>query len=272
MVDLGVSQTTTFRWTFEEDVQRYSAAGIGAIGVWRQKLSDYGEEKGRELITETGLCVSSLHWAGGFTGSDGRSYLECVQDAANAVTLAKELNAGCLIVYTGSRAGHTHNHARRLVKAALSEIAAVAEEHAVTVAIEPMHPGCASDWTFLTDVDETLALLDDVGSEQLKLVFDTYQLGQNETIIEKIPDLVPRIVLVQLGDAKEPPSGEQNRCPLGEGNIPVREIISALVSAGYSGIYEVELLGEEIEASDYDELLSQTRRVFESYIPASQTT
>ena len=74
MPRLSINEITTYRWSFEDDVARYAAAGIPAIGVWRQKLSDYGEEKGVELLADSPLAVSNLLWAGGFTGSDGRSY------------------------------------------------------------------------------------------------------------------------------------------------------------------------------------------------------
>ena len=47
---VSISEVTTYRWSFEEDVQNYVGAGISGIGVWRQKLSDFGEEKGVELI------------------------------------------------------------------------------------------------------------------------------------------------------------------------------------------------------------------------------
>src|SRR4051794_35720367 len=80
MTRLSMNELTTFRWSFEQDVAQYLAAGFGAIGVWRQKLSDYGEEKGIELLAESGLQVSNLLWAGGFTGSDGRTFRESIED------------------------------------------------------------------------------------------------------------------------------------------------------------------------------------------------
>ena len=46
---LAVSELTTFRWSFEEDVAQYQAAGVPALGVWRQKLADLGDEQGREF-------------------------------------------------------------------------------------------------------------------------------------------------------------------------------------------------------------------------------
>ena len=76
MVTLAMNEMTTYRWSFEEDVEQYLAAGIGQMGVWRPKLADFGEIRGLDLLAESGLGVSSLHWTGGFTGSDSRSYAE----------------------------------------------------------------------------------------------------------------------------------------------------------------------------------------------------
>ena len=69
MAKLSVSETTTFRWSFEEDVARYAAARIPAIGVWRHKLSDCGLPAALALLRRAGLKVSHLSWAGGFTSS-----------------------------------------------------------------------------------------------------------------------------------------------------------------------------------------------------------
>jgi len=262
MAKLSMNETTTFRWSFEEDVANYAAAGIPAIGVWRQKLSDCGEAKAIPLLRESGLKASHLLWAGGFTGSDGRSFRESVQDALGALQLAKRLGAGSLVVYSGARAGHTYNHARRLIRDALAELAPPAAELGVNLALEPMHPACATEWTFLTSVDDVLELIDAVGSPQVKMVFDTYHLGHDEAILERIGQITPHLAIVQLGDARQPPAGEQNRCLLGQGTLPLREIVAALADAGYDGYYDVELLGEEIETSDYHSLLEHAKEAF----------
>jgi len=67
------------------------------------------------------------------------------------------------------------------------------------------------------------------------------------------------VALVQLGDCKSPPNGEQNRCPLGKGNLPLREIVGSFIAAGYDRFFDVELLGEEIETADYSQLLTTAR-------------
>jgi sugar phosphate isomerase/epimerase len=262
MAELSMNETTTFRWSFEEDVANYAAAGIRALGVWRQKLSDCGQSRAIELLAQSGLRVSQLLWAGGFTGNEGRTYRESVEDAAEALRTAAALKAGCLVVYSGARAGHTFNHARRLVQSALTELTPLAGELGVTLALEPMHPGCAGEWTFLTSVEETLEVLEKTGSPQVKIVLDTYHLGQMPGILACIDRIVPHVAIVQLGDARQPPQGEQNRCRLGQGTVPLREIIAALKSGGYDGYYDVELLGEEIGPGDYQCLLEHAKQAF----------
>jgi sugar phosphate isomerase/epimerase len=266
MAELSMNETTTFRWSLEEDVANYAVAGIPALGIWRQKLSDCGLAKAQELLAASGLKVSHLFWAGGFTGSDGRSYRESVDDAREAVRSAAALKCRTLVVCSGARAGHTYNHARRLLVDALKELIPEAAAAEVVLALEPMHPACAEDWTFLTSWEGVLAIFDRLGSPQVKMVLDVYHLGQEEGFADRIPEILPHVALVQLGDARQPPDGEQNRCRLGEGVIPLPTIVTALKAAGYDGYYDVELLGEELGIADYRGLLAHAKETFDRLV------
>ncbi len=266
MIRLSMNELTTLRWPFDEDVQHYAAAGFDSIAVWRQKVSDFGEEKAVELIRDCPLRVSAVLWAGGFTGSDGRTYRDSVEDALEAINLSADLQANSLVVYTGARSGHTHNHARRLFRNALDELLPRAERLGVVLAIEPMHEGCAVGWTFLTDLDETLDLVRSYASPHLKIVFDAYHLGHLPGIVARLPELSPWISLVQLGDARQPPCGEQNRCRLGSGALPLRELVLALVRCDYSGDLDIELMGEDLENPDYVELLEHSQRAARGWL------
>jgi sugar phosphate isomerase/epimerase len=263
MPRLSMNEMTTFRWSFEQDVQHYKEAGYRAMGVWRQKLADFGEERGIELLQESGLGVSNLMWGGGFTGSDGRTHRESIDDALEAIRIADAMRAGSLVVYTGSRAGHTVNHARRLLLTALKELAPVAEQHALRLALEPMHSSCAHEWTFLTGLDDALALLDQVGSPAVQLAYDTYHLGWQAGAAERIRALVDRVAIVHLADGNLPTDSEQTRTRLGEGQVPLAEILAAFQQAGYDGDYDIELIGPDLEHTNYSELLTHSRAAYE---------
>jgi sugar phosphate isomerase/epimerase len=272
MVQLSMNELTTFRWSFEEDVHNYAAADITVMGVWRSKLSDYGEEKGVELLAEYGMGVSNLFWAGGFTGSEGGSFQDGIDDVVNAIELASQLRARSLVVYSGGQGGHTRNHARRLLVSALQELAPLAEQEDVVLALEPMHPMCASNCTLLTSLSETLELIDEIGSRSVKVAFDTYHLCQDNEVLDEIDEAAPHVAVVHVADAREFPGCEQNRCPLGQGRLPLREIIGGLLSAGYDGCFDVELFGEDMEACDYRQLIRQSKVACEDLIASCRVT
>jgi sugar phosphate isomerase/epimerase len=263
MAGLAMCELTTYRWSFEEDVQHYATAGIEGIGIWRHKLSDYGEKEGCALLAEHRLKVSSLFWAGGFTGSGDHSHEESIEDACDAIRLAATLNAGCLIVHSGSRAMHTQKHVRRLLLSALDKLLPLAEQLNVTIALEPMPTKAGADWTFLSCLDDATLLAAQYNSPSLRLVLDTYYWGLEQGLETRLAALVPHLALVQLADSKLPPAREPNRCRLGEGQLPLANILRTLIQAGYRGDYEVELMGEEIETSDYQDLLAHSQAAFD---------
>jgi sugar phosphate isomerase/epimerase len=272
MARLSMNELTTYRWSFEEDVRQYVAAGYEGIGVWREKLADYGEENAAGLLREQGLSVSLVSWAGGFTGSDGRSHLDAIEDGLDAVRLAARLQAECLIVHSGARGGHTRNHVRRLFHDALEKLLSAAEPLGVTIAVEPMHPSCAGDWTFLTGLDEALDLVRMCHSPRLKLALDAYHLGHDEAAFGRLEEAAPHVAIAQLGDARHIPCGEPSRCPLGQGILPLGRFVGTLLSSGFDGFFDIELVGEEIEGADYGQTLSHSRQAFEELVEAAKAS
>jgi sugar phosphate isomerase/epimerase len=89
-------------------------------------------------------------------------------------------------------------------------------------------------------------------------------MAQDPNVLDWLPSAVPFIRLVQCGDAKCAPLGMQNRCLLGDGCVPIPEIIQTIERYGYEGYYEVELLGEDVEEYDYEHLLDSSRKLLNS--------
>jgi sugar phosphate isomerase/epimerase len=262
---LSVSELSTYRWSFEEDVLHYAEHGYHAVGVWRSKLHEYGEEKALELLLEHNVQVSSLQWAGGFTGLDGRSYRESILDGLEAVEWASQLGASCLLVLVGGRGMHTKPHAKRMALDALRELGEAAQAKRVSLAIEPMHVGCAGSWTWLTELPMTLDLVQEIGLPNVGLALDSYHLAHDPNLINWIPSIASMIKLVQLGDARSAPMLEQNRCLLGEGYLPLSQLMETIEQHGYQGFYEIEIVGEQVEHVSYEHLLSHSRQTCEGW-------
>ncbi|TWT52666.1 Inosose isomerase [Rubripirellula amarantea] len=263
MNTFAVSQLSTLRWSMEQDASAYSAMGFEGIGLYRPKLDDFGIDRTIELLCESSLHVTSLSWAGGFTGSCGLGVDDSVRDAIKAVREAANLRADTLIVLAGGRNNHIRSHARRTLCDALREVSAAAESFDVHLSLEPIHPGCGDEWSFIHDLRTTLDIIEDVGSTHLGLALDTYHVGMDDDTIKWLPDLKPHLNLVQFGDGRHSPVGEMNRCLLGEGCVPLQRFYEALVEQGYQGPMEVELLGEDIENVSYEQVLQHAKLFFD---------
>jgi sugar phosphate isomerase/epimerase len=266
LVRLSIHQTTTIRWSLRELIAECVRTGVRGIGVSLPKLVVSGTAEGARLIRESGLSVSSLGWVGGFTGTHGHSYAEAVRDAQTALDLASALEAAAIIVMPGARLRHIRSHARRLVIDALSELA-VDLPATSRLALQPMHPLFANEWSFLSNLDETLDVLDRINHPRVGLAFGTYHLWQEPRLIERIPEFISRIAAVQLSDWREPPRCDNDRLLPGDGLIPLAEIISALESAGYRGLYEIEVWSRDLWKRDHHSLIRECLQRFERLAP-----
>ena len=258
-VRLAASQLMTLRTSLEDDVVAVRQAGYDGIGLLRDKLHECGTEKAAEMLAEFQLSVSSLNWAGGFTGDEVLSWEGCIQDALHAVDEAAQVKAGCLIVHSGARAGHTRPHSWRLFRHALDRLLPHAERQGVVLGLEPMHPRAGQRWSIADSIPELLECVERFHSPHLKLVFDSYHLCHDQAWPAWLEQNRERIALIHLADANEPPSDEQNRCLLGTGNLPLACFMHKLAEIGYEGFVEVELFGRSLEGEPFSEILSHSR-------------
>ena len=199
MIRLSVNETTTYGWSFNEDVANYCQHGYAGIGVCESKLRMYGEEAGVRLLLESGLRASSLSCPDGFTGDPRKSRRWCIDEAQRIIQLACCMDAGCVILRTGGRRGHTSNHARRLIREAIAELVEMAEASQVNLAIEPMHPRCSGDSDAMHTLEATLELVEHIRSKRLQIAFDTYHLGFGDLDYGTIEHAAQHVAIVQLG-------------------------------------------------------------------------
>jgi len=269
MPRISINEMTTYHWSLLEDVIGYQSAGIRGIGVWRRKLCDFGEERGIELLRESGLSVSSFSSAGGFTGSDGQTFREAMDDALDAVRQAAEMRAGCLVVVTGARTGHTLNHARQLVRDALRELGDAAGRLGLHIALQPVHRRPLAHWSFLTTLDMTLDMLSYCNHPRVGMVFDFFHTWREPGLCAQIPAMIPWIKIAALCDAHAPARCDDDRCLPGRGDLPLVDIVSALETHGFRGTYDVQILSDHCWRSDYAALLAECRQALAGVAPAT---
>ena len=261
MVRFSISEFSTYRWSLEQEVTELSRRGIQNIGVWRAKYSDFDSDYATDLLYLNDLRVSSLSWAGGFTGSCGMSHEQAIEDGIAAIRTAARIGAECLIVHPGNRGNHTRRHCRRLFSKAIERMLPAAADFGVTLAMEAMSRQNSSAWTVFDSEEEALSFACDYLPQELGIVLDLFHIGNNSAVFEAVPSIIPRIALVQLADRSEHDS-RSCRCRPGTGNLPVQTWFNMLEDNGYRGLYEIEVFGPLYGALRYRQLLDDCAQSF----------
>ena len=265
MFHVAISQMTTSRWELPAEIDRLSAHGFDRLSLWRPKLSDIGTAAAAALLDAAGVRASSLQWAGGFTGGDGRSFAESVADALEAIDTAVAVGAPVLVIHSGCRGGHTRAHARRLLLEALDAIAPAALAAGVTLALKPLHAAAAHGTSFLTRPGDAFDVVERCGHPAIRLAIDLWQFGHEPEFLALLPRLAAFTALVQVADRAAPPTEECERLPVGRGTLPLECIAALLVDHGYRGDFEFDPVGEAVETLGYDRVLVDTRRAVDAW-------
>jgi sugar phosphate isomerase/epimerase len=258
MSRLAISEFSTYRWSLEEEIQELSRRGIREIGIWRTKLSDVDIDSAADALYSADMKVSSLSWAGGFTGSCGMTHIEAIDDGLVAIRTAARIGAQCLIVHPGNAKGHTRNHASRLFREALDRMLPVAMDFGVSLGIELTCQRNSPAWTIFESTQQAIDLVKGYSVHNLGLVLDLYYVGNQPQLLQTVRDLCPHLALVQVSDMNFDDGGRPRRCQIGEGVIPVQNWYDTLEEAGYQGPYEFELHGPNFRQSRYRKMLDDS--------------
>lgn len=270
MLDVALSQLTTARWDLPRELAHATDHGFPALALWRPKVSDLGVAAAAARLARFGVRASSLQWAGGFTGSDGRSFAESVADAAEAIEAAAALEAAgqrpVLVIHSGCRGGHTRTHAARLLDEALETILPLADRRGVTLALKPFQAAAAPGCSFLSRLDEALAIVERFADPALRLALDLWQFADDPAFEPALPRLAPATAIVQVADRLGAATPAADRLPAGFGDLPLERCVAGLWAAGYRGDYEFDPVGEAVESLGYARVLRETRRVIDGWI------
>lgn len=265
MIDFAVSQLTTPRWDLGQELERIVACGFDAISLWRPKVSDAGLGDVSTRLACAGVRVSSLQWAGGFTGGDGRSFADSVADGLEAIDAAALLGAPVLVVHSGCRGGHTLAHATRLFHDAIDRLVPRARDAGVVIAVRPIHSRAVPGCSFLDRLEPALDLVESYDDAALRLVLDLWQFADTAGIDACLPRLAAVSALVQVADRIGPPARDQDRLPAGRGTLPLGPLVAGLVACGYRGDIEFDPVGEVVETAGYEAIHRETRRLADAW-------
>lgn len=169
-VRLALQQSLIIGNDWPDQVDSLSIRPGLALGVLRKRVWQYGPERIAELLRRRRVPVSSLSWAGGFTGAQGFSYQEAVDDGLLALEEAATIGAPLVVVVPGGQAGFTLRHARRLALDGVRRLVKKAEMCGLKLGLVADLGQRSSARSMLSDWEAANDFLEEVGSPCVGLV------------------------------------------------------------------------------------------------------
>ncbi|MEW2517852.1 sugar phosphate isomerase/epimerase family protein [Actinacidiphila alni] len=260
---LSINQETVKQWSLPELAEGCAAAGIGAVGLWRAPVQEYGLRRAARLMRDHGLTVTSLCRGGFFTATDPGGRAAALDDNRAAIDEAAELETGTLVLVSGGLPPGDRDiaAARERVADAIGELAPYAAERSVRLAIEPLHPMFASDRCVVSTLGQALDIAERFPADRVGVVVDTYHLWWDDLAPAQIvrAGAGGRLACFQVADWVTPlPEGVLlGRGQLGDGCVDLRGLREQVDATGFRGPVEVEIFNPALWARDGAELVAE---------------
>jgi sugar phosphate isomerase/epimerase len=247
---LGIFAKTFARPTLGEALDAVRASGIDAIQFnmalaggpsLPPRIPAPLADEVHAAVDARGLEMAAVSGTYNMAHPVGRVRREGAAALAGLISMAPRLGTGVITLCTGTRdaedmwRAHPDNGSSEAWRDALDAIGAalaIAESHGVVLAFEPEHGNVVND------AGAGRRLLDELGSEHLKVVLDAANLirpgelhRQRETLHEAFELLGDALVLAHAKDVCE----DGDVVAAGEGGLDYRLYVELLREAGYGG-------------------------------------
>ena len=259
---------TTKIWSLEVAVEKYTSKGIGGISVWRNYLQERDLHWAGSLLRNSGLRVVSLVRGGFFTGLSLKERENAINDNMTAIEEAAAIGADNIVLVCGATPGQSLDDSRGQIRSGIERILPMAEDYNVRLAIEPLHPMYADTRSAINTMDQANTMVEYFNSDFLGIALDVYHTWWDEKLEQEVRRCGKqnKLFAFHLCDWKNPTNDMLNdRGLMGEGVIPIQNIIDLVKNAGFTGMYEVEIFSNQYWSENPDEFLDKIIRAFLKY-------
>ncbi len=256
---LSINSKTVDGWSLPELVDGVAAAGLQAVGLWREPVTDHGLDRAAKLVRDAGLRVSSLCRGGFLTAIEPAARAAAIEDNRRAIDEAATLGTDTLVMVVGGLPKGSRDlvGARERVADALAELAPYAGERGVRLALEALHPMYCADRAVLSTLAQALDLAEPFPPAQVGVVVDTFHIWWDPEVWRSIERAGERIASFQVCDFLVPIPADVllARGYMGDGVIDFPPFVAAVEAAGWRGDVEVEIFNADVWAQPGDQVV-----------------
>lgn len=249
---LSLNAMCTFPWSFEQDLDLWTSMGIRHAGLMFTKLADAPDTK-MEQLSAAGIRASTL-----IVEQFDLAAPETWEATRAAHRLALDLAArhdGHSIYFTpGRTTGEPWRDDLGRLAEAVAPTVAHARDCGVLAAIEP---SLRTSVSFVNTLRDAIDVAEATG---LSLIADFGNMWMERDFRETLARAMPHVALMQIGDVVIGSSGRPapgGRVHLGQGELPIRRMLTDVLDAGYTGVFDLEVVPADFAAGGDEAVLRQ---------------
>ena len=240
---------------FIERVPAVAELGIPAVEFWR--YGDKDVEGISSAAKDAGLKVAGIVCDTGGPLVDPTNRKGLRDAVADSIAAANTLGCTTMIVTTGQeRIGVPRSEQHRSIVDGLKSVAGMVEDAGVTLVLEPLNVLVNHKGYYLATTAEGVEILEEVGSPNVKLLYDIYHQQITEgNLIDTIRENIDWIGHFHLADVP-------GRNQPGTGEINYDNVLRAIGEADYDGFVGIECTCTVPEKQALADIISYSRRHF----------
>ncbi|MFL6238229.1 MAG: sugar phosphate isomerase/epimerase family protein [Actinomycetes bacterium] len=256
---LSVSAVCSYRQSLDDDLALWERLGVRRVGLTLAKLETAGFDAAAKRIADAGLDVNNVI-AFGPRLSDPTSWSAHADRLLGGIDAARAIGADLFVLTTGPAGQLTWEEAADRLAEFLPTIQTtdfpliIEHTNALRVDVGFVH-------TLRDMVDLARRLY--VG-----VLCEVNACWSERGLAATVHDGVDVIKLVQVSDFVVGTHDTPNRVVPGDGDIPLLRVLNDIVTAGYRGTFDLELIGPRVEDEGYESAIRRavdaTSRLLES--------
>jgi sugar phosphate isomerase/epimerase len=243
-----VSAISTFKLDLAADLEFWATHGIDCVGVSVAKLDAFGWEEGTRRVADAGVRVANLIGLGPFVLTQPAHWHRQRERLVRALEAGHALSAGCVVFTTGPAGPLPWDEAADALETALAPVLVEARTLGLPFAVEHTN-SLRVDVGFVHSLHDVVDLARRLGTG---VCMEVNACWAERGLAETIAGSADLIRLVQVSDFAIGTLATPDRLVPGDGDIPLERIIGQVLASGYTGVFDLELIGPRIDAEGYD--------------------
>lgn len=221
--------------SLDEAIKGIKAAGLNAVEfwTWEDKELSLLEASRKEGLEIAAFCTGFISLV---EAEKREEYLESLKET---IRTAKRLGCSRIISQTGAEISISRKEQHRNLADGLRACAPCLEENGITLVVEPLNIRVDHAGYYLYSSDEAAEIMEEVGSPNVKMLFDIYHQQITEgDLIRRIKKYIPYIGHFHA-------AGNPGRHELYRSEINYKTIFEAIRETGYDGYVGLEYFPED---------------------------